>query len=124
MSLLSRRANALLLTALAIVCLTGCTLPYNAPVIPPHGWLFNNTKAPLSVEFNGHPAGPGLKKVSSRNTLFFRDILFTGGTVAWDDVAIAEIARQGGIQEISYADYELLSILSIFGTFTINVYGN
>jgi hypothetical protein len=119
-----RRVSALLLTAVAVVCLTGCTLPFTAPVIPPHGWLFNNTKAPLTVEFNGHPAGPELKKVSKKNTLFFRDILFTGGTVAWDDVAIAQIAREGGIQEISYADYELLSILSIFGTFTINVYGN
>lgn len=112
--------------ALATVWLAGCAglTPYQAPVKPPQAMLFVDVKAPLTAEFNNTRVGPDLKKVSRRHTTFFRDIIFTGGTIAWDEAAIAEIAREGGLTEVAYADYELMNILGIYGTFTINVYGN
>jgi len=120
-----RFALALALGA-ATLSLAGCAglTAYSAPVKPPQGMLFVDVKAPLTAEFNATPVGANLKKVSKTQTGFFRDFIFTGGGFAWDDVAIAEIARRGGIQEVAYADYELMNILSIYGTFTINVYGN
>lgn len=120
-----RFALALAVTAV-VLPLSGCagwTL-YSAPVKPPQGALFVDVKAPLTAEFNATPVGADLKKVSKTKTGFFRDFIFTGGTMAWDDVAIAEIARRGGIEEVAYADYELFNILGIYGTFTVNVYGN
>lgn len=110
----------------AMLPLAGCAglTAYSAPVKPPQGMLFVDVKAPLTAQFNGTPVGANLKKVSKTHTGFFRDFIFTGGTFAWDDVAISEIARRGGIEEVAYADYELMNILGIYGTFTINVYGN
>ncbi len=127
MSRLFRRGQlGVALAAIAIASLAGCAslTPYSAPVKPPLALLFIDCKAPLTVEFNGTPVGPALKKVSKKQTTFFRDILFTGGTLAWDDAAIAQIAREGGIEQVAYADYEMMNLLGIYGTFTINVYGN
>lgn len=120
------RHGLMALAAIAAVALVGCAglTPFQAPVKPPQAMLFVDVKAPLTAEFNATAVGPNLKKVSRKHTTFFRDIIFTGGTIAWDDAAIADIAREGGLTEVAYADYELMNILGIYGTFTINVYGN
>lgn len=122
----SIRFGLALLLAFAVLPLSGCAglSLYSAPVKPPQGALFVDVKAPLTAQYDATPVGADLKKVSHTETGFFRDFIFTGGTFAWDDVAIAEIARRGGIEEVAYADYELMNILGIYGTFTINVYGN
>lgn len=121
-----RRALLLLLACILGVMSSGCAgaVYHNAPVRPPRGILFVSTKVPLTTNFNATPAGPALKKVSRSQTRYFRDFILTGGSFAWDEVAIAKIAKEGGIENISYADYELTDILGIVGTFTINVYGN
>lgn len=114
------------LSLFACLALGGCagTTLYYAPVRPPGGIFFISTKAPLTTDFAGNPCGSATKKVSHSETFYFRDFIFTGQTLAWDEAAIGKIAREGGIEEISFADYELLDILGIFGKFTINVYGN
>jgi len=103
---------------------TGCLTHYSTPVKPPTGALFYSIKAPLTVEFDNTPCGPSVKKYAHSNTAYFREFLFTRIDFAWDDVAIANLAREGGIEEISYADYEALNILGIYSKFTVNVYGN
>ena len=107
----------------ALAVLVGCTT-YFAPVKPPQGVLFTDIKAPLTVNFNRTPCGAATKKFSKSNTSFFFDFIFTWSGFAWDDVSVGKIAREGGISEIAYADYEALLILGVFGKTTVNVYGN
>jgi hypothetical protein len=119
---------ALFVGAAAIVASgTGCAFtPYQAAVIPPRGVLFNHYQAPLTTNFNGNPVGPNVRVVSSSYNSYFRDFFITTGLfeLAWDRSAIAGIARNAGMSEIYYADYEVLNVLGIYGRFTVHVYGN
>lgn len=104
--------------------LSGCAVGYQAPVRPPVGLLFTQVKAPLTADFGGNPVGPGVRKVSRTNTSYVWDALLTGMSFAWGDAAVQKIAKEGGIEKVSYADYEIMSILGVYATFTVNVYGN
>ncbi len=97
---------------------------YRAPVRPPLGLLFISVKAPLSVNFAGNPTGPGVKRYTQTETHYFRDFLLTTLDFGWDEAAIARAAREAGINEVSYADYEIVNVLGIYGRFTVNIYGN
>ena len=100
-----------------------CGTYLELPVIPPQGILFSSVKAPLSVHVRTAAAGSAATKSSQSSTSYIRDILITGFDIAWDDAAVADIARRGGISTIAYADYELLNVLGVYRRFTINVYG-
>lgn len=109
---------------------TGClgiavpTVGGEQRVIPPGGALYTSQKAPLTIDFDDNPVGAATLKSSHSETNWFFDILLTGGRYAFDDVAIAEIAKNGGINEVSYADYEVLNVLGLYQRMRINVYGN
>ena len=106
----------------AFIFTSGCAaVQYKTPVKPPLGILFSEYAAPLTVNFNETPA---LKKVSTSCTSQIFDPFFTQMSIAWDDAAIGQIAKEGGLNEVAYADYEFKSILGVFNTFTVNVYGN
>lgn len=107
----------------AIGFITGCVY-YQAPVVPPLGGVYTSLKAPLTPNFQKNPTGSGTAKVSQKFTHYFYEPLITHSSFAWDDVAIAKIAREGGIKEVSYADYEILNVLGIYQRFTVHVYGN
>lgn len=109
-----------------LVGATGCTflVNYQAPVVPPRVALIETYKAPLMTNFNYTNVDKGnIIKASSSKTLYFHDILITGMNFSWDDVAIPEIARKGGIKNITYADYEVVNILGVYMHFQVNVYG-
>lgn len=112
---------AVLLVAIGFI--TGCVM-YQAPVKPPFGGIYTDIKSPLTANYNGNPTGAGTTKVSKDFTHYIFDPLITRGSFAWRDVSVAKIAREGGIKEVSYADYEVMSVLGIYARFTINVYGN
>ena len=100
---------------------TGC-VQFNAPVIPPPGFLFTNIRAPLTVRFDETPVGT--KRGESSGVIWARDILFTLQTVAWESAAIEEAASNGGITTVEYADYEALIVLGVFGRFKVVAYGD
>lgn len=104
----------------------GCAglVNYQAPVVPPRTALIETYKAPLMTDFNYTNVGKGnIIKASSSKTLYFWDFLLTRMNFSWDDVSIPEIARKGGIKNITYADYEVVNILGVYAHFQINVYG-
>lgn len=105
------------------VTVTACAISYNAPLRPPMGIAISTIKAPLTTDFNGTTVSGDLIKASKKQTYYVHDILFTGLDFAWDTVDIPEIARQGGISEVAYAEYELLNVLGVYAQFTIHVYG-
>jgi hypothetical protein len=103
----------------------GCAAtPFRTPVKPPQGGLFNHYKAPLTTNFSGNPAGPGVRVASQSHTSYFHDVFLTGLNFAWDQNAVRNIARDAGMSEVHYADYEVLNILGIYAKFTVHVYGN
>lgn len=107
----------------SMLLLTGCGMAYLAPVKPPQGFLISTFKAPLTVDVNETPVSGDLKHASKNKTYYFHDILFTGLDFAWGEVDVPQIARAAGITKVSYAEYELLSILGVYAEFTVHVYG-
>ncbi len=109
----------------SMLLLTGCGM-YRAPVMPPQGLFISTFKAPLTVNFNDTPVSVDLIHASKKKTHYFHDILFTWLDFAWGEVDVPQIARSAGITKVSYAEYEILSILPIIGLyaeFTVHVYG-
>jgi len=109
-------------TTLAFL-LSGCAT-YVAPVKPPGALLFTMLKAPLTVDFHATPAGKAVTKHAVKRTFYVCSHQIQNWSAALGNAAIGEIAREGGIKEISFADYELLNILNAFAIFTVHVYGN
>jgi hypothetical protein len=107
---------------ICLVCLSGCAVLYKAPVKPPMGLLYANYKAPLTVDFDGNPTGGNLIKASESKTHYiFIPFIYIG--LAFGDAEIAGIAKEAGIETISYVDHEFYNILGIYARFTIHIYG-
>jgi hypothetical protein len=97
----------------------GCVY-YETPVVPPQGFLATSISAPLTPEIADVPVSD---RRGSASTLFIRDIFFTGGGIALEDASIQAAARNGNLSKVHYADYELLTVLGVFGEFTVHAYG-
>ena len=109
----------ILALSLSVSMSAGC-IAWEAPVQPTRGGLITIYSAPLSIEGCRIPVGG---KVGTASTMYFRDVLITGLGFAWDDASIKEAARNGGISEVYYADYEITEILGMFGKLTTRVHG-
>jgi hypothetical protein len=115
------RGLAVVVMALAVI-LTGCAAQYLADVRPPQGILFSSFKAPLTTDFHNTSVSADLK-MGKKKSYYFYDPLVTRLNFAWGDVDVPDIARMAGINEVSYAECELMSILGIYAEFTVYVYG-
>jgi hypothetical protein len=98
--------------AAALTVQTGCLI---APVVPPVGGVFNNTRAPMDIGFEETQLGSKVGKSSTTSILF----LF-----AWGDASVAAAARDGGITTIRHADYEYLNVIGLYTSFTTVVRGD
>ncbi|MBU4257955.1 MAG: TRL-like family protein [Proteobacteria bacterium] len=105
------RLVKLSLCLLAIVFLAGCMI---APVVPPIGVIYNNTRAPLDVDFEKSEYGP------KTGTAYTNCIL---GLIAWGDASAEAAARDGGISIIEHVDYEYMNILFVYQRFTTIAHG-
>jgi|SRR6056297_709712 len=115
-------SGLIILLAGTIGC--GIFVRHQTAVTPPRGFLLETYKAPLMTDFrNKTNVSKSSIKVSSSKTLYFHDMLLTGMNFAWEEASVPEIARSGGIQNVTYADYEMLNILGVYAEFRINVYG-
>ena len=86
------------------------------------GHIYQHTFEPLSTNFDRTPActGTGQSDIDHLHIpLSSIDI-----DVLWDSNAIADAAKQGGIEEICYADFEEFSILGVWNEYTVHVYGH
>ncbi|MCB0620037.1 MAG: TRL-like family protein [Saprospiraceae bacterium] len=100
--------NLLLLSAIAFI-LSSCGAFVSTPAV---GWLYTDVQAPYQATSNPVASKVGTAEITS--------IL---GIVATGDASIEAAARKAGISKISHVDYHAKSILGIFATFTIYVYG-
>lgn len=112
---------------LILATLAGCAGAGAPPpaqmVVPPIGWLFSTFSAPLTQDFQGNPTGTAVRVVQERDVHYFHDFLITGLGFAWDSATIERIAREGGINTVSYADYQYMQVMGFFAITTIRVYG-
>ena len=100
------------IAAVSFFC-SGCAM-VQAPFSPPNGFVYNQTRAPLSLEYNKTNLG------DKRGTAEATSVL---GMIATGDCSIETAARNGGIKTITHADYEFQNILGIFTKTTVIVYG-
>lgn len=91
------------------VFLSSCAAYSAAPVL---GALYTDVKAPAAATSNAVGKKVGSGKASS--------IL---GLVATGDASIETAAKKAGISKISHIDYHSKSILGIFATYEVFVYG-
>lgn len=99
----------LLVIAAVAVLLSGCAAYTTSPVI---GFLYTDVQAPLAATSNTVATKVGTAEAKS--------IL---GIVATGDASINAAAQKAGIKKISHVDYHSKSILGIYATYTVYVYG-
>ncbi|MGB9741741.1 MAG: TRL-like family protein [candidate division WOR-3 bacterium] len=107
--------KALLLGTITIVCLTmlvGCV-----PGFYTVGTLYTSVRTPAAaVAYYGPTANQSAKvsKVTATNIL---------GIIATGDASLEAAMKQGGITKVHHVDQEVTSILGLWSTYTIIVYG-
>ncbi len=134
-----------LLLLLVAVGLPGCLGLTTAPVQPPHGAIYTRIRAPLTVNYHNtkvadtqaQPAteevngifgrytakAAGCKVGTASTTYLSIPLWYISLDFAWDRCDIETAAKQGGLQKVHYADYEVEEVLGIFGRFTVRAYG-
>ncbi len=103
---------SLVLLPMSLIC--GCG-NWIAPVVPPQGIAFSQTKAPIDTDLNNKDLGFKTGKSSSFAVL---------GLVAFGDASTATAAQNGDIRTIKHVDYEYLNVLGLFQQFSLVVYGD
>jgi hypothetical protein len=95
------------LLAMTIGCATA------SPTQPMPGFIYSDVKAPL--EANNGDFG------SKKGTAMMKSIL---GLVAIGDASIRTAAANGNISIVKHVDFHAMSVLGIYGEFTVTVYGD
>lgn len=115
----SRKRGFRLLSSLGLaVVVSGCAVPYGAPVVPPPGVLFSNVSAPIDIDMEKTQVTPQRPKMGEASVI---NVL---GFFAFGDCSIQAAAEDGGLATIEHLDYSHLNILYLFQKFTIRAYGS
>ncbi len=105
-----KRSLSLMLAALALgTLLTACVA---TPVGP--GIFYTSVSAPLEATASNAPSSKSGKAKASQ-------VL---GLAAWGDSSIQTAATNGGIKVIHHVDYHAFSVLGVYSTFEVTVYGD
>lgn len=104
-----KKLSLLVLAALPFI-LNGCLS--GQPSMPVKGIVYQNTKAPVQVTDNANNS-----KVGSAECKSFMFIS------AWGDCSLDAAKKAGNISKVSYVDAKADSILGIYSTYTVSVYG-
>ncbi len=108
------RPILLLMTALAVLSLSGCAAFYVAPVQPPPGFIYADIKAPIDTDAQKTNVSSKSGESSSMSIL---------GLIALGDASVDAASKAGGIKTIDQVDYQFYNILGIYSKFTTKVYG-
>lgn len=127
----------LLLLLSCCLALPGCLFSYNST---PKGYLFTWTKAPYSLDLVNTPSKYEKKVVAEADQLapgqgqeetepsgsiirITEPLSGYGLYTEFDSNAIGDIAQEHGLQQVYYADIEVLDILGIWRQHKIHIYG-
>ncbi len=95
---------------LSLLILPGCM----APVVPPPGFIFSNTQAPIDTDVNKTPVSQKSGESASYCILY----LF-----AFGDASVHQAALNGGLNTVEHVDYKYLNVLLFYQSFTTVAYG-
>lgn len=101
--------SRLLLCLCLVLLLPGCI----------RGLIYQHTIEPLSVNFDKTPvaaAKGGGAKGDVKHFRYYVDFM-------WNTNAIGEIAKENGIEEVYYADLEILRVAGVWAQYHVNIYG-
>lgn len=104
-----KQMKRVLMAGILTVALASCGAYAGSPVL---GGIYTDVQAPLAATDNDLGSKVGTGKATS--------IL---GLIATGDASINSAAKQAGITRISHVDYNAKSILGIFATWEVMVYG-
>lgn len=112
--------NRLAALALAsVLLLSGCGSLGTIYTYRSFGLLYTHTVRPLSRHREAVDVAPTAAAIGNMKQIQFQYV-----SILWDDNAIGEIAKRGGIETIHYADLETRSyILGLWTRHTVHVYG-
>ena len=131
------RMLGLIACSLALVSLTACGTPgrriaafqitrTKAAVIPPVGLLFMRAEAPVIAGVSGKPIGRRVGEASV-NAIAIPPNPFgipAVSLISWGDMSKKTAAANGGIKEVTHADYRMTVVLMFFRRVTLIVYGD
>jgi len=101
---------------LCLLCLAGCG---SGPLV---GMVYTHVKMPLTRDLN---ASPVKEKNGTGGVIKIKEPFSGYGIYAEiNSNAIGEIARKHGIETIYFADKEIFSILGIWTTTNVTIYGS
>lgn len=109
-----KKLSGLAVVLAMAVTFTSCTSLQSTMSTPvPAAGIYTGVEGPVTATSNnvGTKVGDG----SASNIL---------GIIATGDASINSAANSAGISEISHIDYETTTVLGIYSTYTIYVYGN
>lgn len=87
------------------------------------GCIYVHTREPLTLNMDRTPVSSVEKQGSVKLVSFPR---FGGAAtplVAWGNAAIAQVAKEQGMQEVYFADLEIFRVLRVWNEYTVHVYG-
>ena len=90
-----------------VFLLTGCATIY------PTGAIYTDVQLPVTVTDN---AGTPMKTGTAQATSWF-------GLVATGDASIEAAKKNGDITKVYHVDWDAMSVLGIYGRYTVTVYG-
>lgn len=99
----------LLVLAFFAATLQGCFATVQSPV---PGYIFTSTETPIAA--TDAPRGSKRGRASSASIL---------GLIAFGESSIEKAANRAGIKRISHVDAESYSLLGIYSSYTVVVYG-
>lgn len=109
-----RRLAAASLLALALA--PGCAA-FRSPVVPPFGWGFNMTSAPVDIAYKKGETRIGEKKGAAKSV----SVLWL---FAFGDASVREAARNGGVEVIDHVDCNIFSLLlGVYASYETVVWG-
>jgi len=92
---------------LTLLLLSGCA----------QGFLYSHTTQSLSTNFDKTPVGSDKGKASTKQ-------ISVQVQAKWDVNGIGQIAKENDLQQIYFADIEVLRIMRFWEKRTVHVYGN
>ncbi len=114
------KAFVLMALALCGLCAAGCANLYQAPLKPPSGAFVTAVTIPLTTDFKSTPVS-AMRCVSSESFYLFWPYPIMD--FSWQDgrSAHARLMRQRAGEPV-YAEADILTVLGLFGRYTVNVY--
>jgi len=100
---------------------TATTLLATLLLLPGCGIVYTHVITPFDTNLQGEQFGTNDGwKTGERST---KHITLNSLSVEWGDRGVGEIARLYGLEQIHYADFEVLSVLGIWTRRWIHLYG-